>query len=46
MSLFGFSVDLHSATKAQLTNYIELLAKYQKQLIFTSLVDFANNQEL
>ncbi|MCL8209835.1 MupG family TIM beta-alpha barrel fold protein [Spiroplasma attinicola] len=46
MSLFGFSIDLHSATKAQLTNYIELLAKYQKQLIFTSLVGFANNQEL
>lgn len=45
MSLFGFSIDLHSATKEQLTNYIELLAKYKNKLIFTSLIGFDNNNQ-
>lgn len=45
MSLFGFSVDLFSATKEQLTSYIELLAKYKNQLIFTSLIGFDNNHQ-
>lgn len=47
MSLFGFSIDLQTTTKAELTSYLELLAKYQSQLIFTSLIGFDNNtQEL
>lgn len=46
MSLFGFSVTLHATTKVQLTSYFELLAKYQQQLIFISLVGFDNNQKL
>lgn len=45
MSLFGASIYVHLATKDQLSNYIELLAKYQIKLIFTTLISFKKNDQ-
>lgn len=45
MTIFGASVYLPLASKQELINYFELLAKYQIKFIFTSLITFKKEEK-